>query len=134
VEGAVPGATKKSDEVDDLEKKKADALDEDDDDLLDDEDGDDDEDEEGEGEDVPATATGRASAQRLLDLMVEKKALQLHAAKAGKELIEAVARAIEWPGPVAQRASKLSNAIVDSEDVDELFIDDETLAELLKRW
>ena len=40
----------------------------------------------------------------------------------------------QWPGPVAQRASKLSIAIVDSEDVDELFIDDETLAELLKRW
>lgn len=115
----------KSDEEDDLEAKDA-PLDEDDE--LEDED------EEGEGEDVPATAVGRASAQRLIDLMVEKKALALHAAKPGKDLIEAVARAIEWPGPVAQRATKLSNAIVDSEDVDELFVDDDTLVELLKRW
>jgi hypothetical protein len=122
---AVPGP-KSEEEDDDLEGKDADAGLEDDD--LDDED------EEGEAEDVPATAAGKASAQRLLDLMVEKKALALHATKPGKDLIEAVARAIEWPGPVAQRASKLSNAIVDSDDVDELFVDDETLMELLKRW
>lgn len=93
-----------------------------------------DEDDDEEVEDVPASAAGRASALRLLELMVEKKALALHAAKPGKELIEAVAKAIEWPGPLGQRAHKLSNAIVDSEDVDELFIDDETLGELLKRW
>ena len=120
----MPGASK-SDEEDDLEVKDDAALD---DDELDDED------EDGEAEDVPATAVGKASAQRLLDLMVEKKALALHAGKPGKDLIEAVARAIEWPGPVAQRASKLSNAIVDSDDVDELFVDDDTLVELLKRW
>jgi hypothetical protein len=125
-EGGVPGASKTDEKDDELETKDADPA-------LEDEDGLDDED-EGEGEDVPATAAGKASAQRLVDLMVEKKALALHAAKPGKDLIEAVARAIEWPGPIAQRASKLSNAIVDSEDVDELFIDDETLAELLKRW
>ncbi len=122
----MPSASKSPEEEDDLEKD-ADAA-------LDDEDGLDDEDDEGEGEDVPATAAGKASAQRLLDLMVEKKALALHAAKPGKDLIENVARAIEWPGPVAQRATKLSNAIVDSDDVDELFVDDDTLMELLKRW
>ena len=122
----MPG--EKSDEDEDKLDEDADAaLDEDDEDL-------DEDDEEGEGEDVPATAAGRASAQRLLDLMVEKKALALHADKPGKELIEAVARAIEWPGPIAQRANKLSNAIVDSDDVDELFVDDDTLIELLKRW
>ncbi len=112
----------KTDEDDELENDAAteDEPDEDDDDA--------------EGEEVPATAAGKASALRLLELMVEKKALALHAAKPGKDLIEAVARAIEWPGPVAQRANKLSNAIVDSEDVDELFIDDDTLGELLKRW
>jgi hypothetical protein len=113
----------KSDEADDELETDAPPDDED----LDD-------DEEAEGEDVPATAAGKASALRLLELMVEKKALALHAAKPGKDLIESVAKAIEWPGPVAQRANKLSNAIVDSEDVDELFIDDETLGELLKRW
>lgn len=121
----MPGA--KSEEEDDL-LKDADAALDDDDDL------DEDDEDEGEAEDVPATAAGRASAQRLLDLMVEKKALALHAPKAGKDLIEAVARAIEWPGPIAQRANKLSNAIVDSDDVDELFVDDDTLIELLKRW
>jgi hypothetical protein len=123
----VPSA-KKSDEDDRLVEDADAALDEDDDDLDDEDEG------EGEGEDVPATAAGRASAQRLLDLMLEKKALALHADKPGKDLIEAVARSIEWPGPVSERASKLSNAIVDSEDVDELFIDDDTLGELLKRW
>jgi hypothetical protein len=123
----VPGPKKSGEEEADLEGK-------DDPDAAADEDDLDDEDEEGEGEDVPATAAGRASAVRLLDLMVEKKALALHADKPGKDLIEAVARAIEWPGPIAQRANKLSNAIVDSDDVDELFIDDDTLIELLKRW
>ena len=98
--------------------------------------GDDDEDDEAEevAEEVPATAAGKASAVRLIELMVEKKALALHVGKPGKELIEGVARALEWPGPIAQRANKLSDAIVDSEDVDELFIDDDTLVELLKRW
>ena len=121
----MPGPIK----IDEKDDKLADAeLDEDDD--LDE----DDEEDEEEGEDVPATAGGKASAVRLLDLMLEKKALALHKGKPGADLIEAVARAIEWPGPVAQRANKLSNAIVDSEDVDELFIDDDTLAELLKRW
>jgi len=121
--------SKKSDEL----EEDLDPKDEGPDAALDDED---DEDEGGEDEleDVPATAAGRASAQRLLDLMVEKKALALHADKPGKDLVEAVARAIEWPGPIVQRANKLSNAIVDSDDVDELFVDDDTLIELLKRW
>lgn len=124
---AVAGASKSDEEDDDLGTDADAAPDEDEE--LDEDEG------EGEGEDdVPATAAGRASAQRLLDLMVEKKALALHADKPGKALIESVARAIEWPGPVAQRATKLSNAIVDSDDVDELFVDDDTLIELLKRW
>jgi len=121
----MPGAPKSDEEDDDLKAEDADA--EDDDEL-------DEDDDEGEGEDVPATAAGKASALRLLELMLEKKALALHAGKPGPDLIEAVARAIEWPGPVAQRATKLSNAIVDSDDVDELFVDDDTLVELLKRW
>ena len=85
-------------------------------------------------EDVPATAEGKASALRLIDLLVEKKALALHVAKPSTALIEAVARALEWPGPVNRRANKLSDAIVDSDDVDELFVDDDTLGEILKRW
>jgi hypothetical protein len=85
-------------------------------------------------EEVPATAEGKASAVRLLDLLVEKKALALHVAKPSAALVEAVARALEWPGPAARKASMLSDAIVDSDDVDELFVDDETLAEILKRW
>lgn len=93
----------------------------------------DDEDDE-ELEDVPASAAGRASAVRLLDLLVEKKALALHAKKPGTELIEKVGRILESPAPVKARAARLSDDIVDSEDVDELFVDDETLIELLKRW
>ncbi len=116
----------KTGEVDD-ELETAAALAAEDDEL-------DEDDDEDDLEEVPATAAGKASAVRLIDLMIEKKALALHAEKPGKELIEAVAKAIEWPGPISQRANKLSNAIVDSEDVDELFIDDETLGELLKRW
>lgn len=96
---------------------------------LDDEDDDDD-----ALEDVPATAEGKASALRLIDLLVEKKALALHVEKPSTALIEAVARALEWPGPVNRRANKLSDAIVDSDDVDELFVDDDTLGEILKRW
>lgn len=83
---------------------------------------------------VPVSAAGKASAARLLDLLVEKKALQLHVEKPSAALIEAVAQALEWPGPPARKASKLSEVIVDSSDVDELFVDDDTLAEILKRW
>jgi hypothetical protein len=85
-------------------------------------------------EDVPATAAGKASAARLLDLLLEKKALQLHVKKAGPALIESVAKVLESPLALKARATKLSDVIVDSEDVDELFLDDETLIELLKRW
>ena len=122
----MPRASKPAETDDELEKQPADADADDEDDA--------DDDEEEVAEDVPATAAGKASAQRLIDLMLEKKALALHVDKPGKDLIEAIARALEWPGPAAQRAGKLSNAIVDSEDVDELFVDYETLAELLKRW
>lgn len=85
-------------------------------------------------EDVPATAAGKASAARLVDLLVEKKVLQLHAKKAGAKLIEAVARVLESPLPVKLKSSKLTDVIVDSDDVDELFIDDDTMIELIKRW
>lgn len=95
---------------------------------------DDDDDDDDLVEDVPATAEGKASAARLIDLLVEKKALALHVPKPSAALIESVARALEWPGPIGKRANKLSDAIVDSDDVDELFVDDETLGEILKRW
>ena len=85
----------------------------------------DDDDDDGALEDVPATAEGKASAIRLIDLLLEKKALALHVAKPSTALVEAVARALEWPGPVNRRANKLSDAIVDSDDVDELFVDDD---------
>lgn len=83
---------------------------------------------------LPASDAGRASAVRMLDLLVEKRALALHKAKPGKRLIEKVAQVLESRGPLNQRAAKLSETIVDSKDVDELFVDDETLMELLKRW
>lgn len=85
-------------------------------------------------EDVPASAAGRASAVRLLEFLIEKKALALHAKKPGTELIEKVGRLLESPAPVKARAAQLSDEIVDSEDVDDLFVDDEVLIELLKRW
>lgn len=85
-------------------------------------------------EEAPASAAGRASASRLLELLIEKKVLALHAKKPGNELVEKVARVLESPAALKARASRLSDAIVDSDDVDELFIDDETLIELLKRW
>lgn len=85
-------------------------------------------------EEVPASAAGKASAARLLDLLVEKKALALHVKKASNALIEGVARVLESPLPVKQKATKLTDTIVDSDDVDDFFLDDETLIELLKRW
>ena len=33
-----------------------------------------------------------------------------------------------------QKATKLSDTLVDSDDVDDFFLDDETLIEILKRW
>lgn len=84
--------------------------------------------------DVPASAAGKASAKRLLDLLVEKGALQLRKQAAGPKLIEGVAKILESPGSTSTRATRLSDLIVDSDDVDELFVDDDTLVEILKRW
>jgi hypothetical protein len=93
-----------------------------------------DEDDEADPIDVPASAAGKASALRLLDMLVEKEALALSAKKPGPSLIEAVAKVLESPGSLSARATKLSDAIVDSEDVDDLFVDDDVLVEILKRW
>jgi hypothetical protein len=95
---------------------------------------DDDDDNDGEIEEIAASAAGRASAARLIELLVEKKALALHSKKPGSALLEKVGRILESPAPVKSRAARLSEIIVDSDDVDDLFIDDETLIELLKRW
>lgn len=118
-------------DLDDGPLEPADARDdsdEDDDDL------DEEHDEDKGAFDAPATPAARASAARLVELLVEKKALALHVAKPSAKLLEALARVLDWPGPVARRASKLSEALLDSDDVDELFVDDETLTEILKRW
>jgi hypothetical protein len=134
-EGSVARAKKTEDEVeptaDPADRLERDNLegDLDEDDALEAE-GDDDD----VLEDIPATAEGKASAARLLDLLVEKKGLALHVPKPTPKLIDTVARALEWPGPIGKRANKLSEAIVDSEDVDELFVDDDTLEQILKRW
>lgn len=128
----MPRSRKSDDELEneDLETSDGDELAEPEHDLAaDDEDGDDLDEEE-----APASAAGRASAARLLELLLEKKVLALHAKKPGNELIEKVARVLESPAALKARASRLSDVIVDSDDVDELFIDDETLIELLKRW
>lgn len=117
-----------------VEKAPLEPLEEDeplDGDIADEED---DADDDGDVIDVPASAAGKASAQRLLDLLAEKGALQLHAKKVGPKLIEDVAKILESPGPTSTRATRLSDTIVDSDDVDELFVDDNTLVEILKRW
>jgi hypothetical protein len=124
--------TKKEDVV---EAPPVGAVDDEDgaDELDGDEDADED-DEDGDVVDVPASAAGKASAQRLIDLLVEKGALQLRKKQVGPKLVEAVAKILEAPGSTAGRATRLSDTIVDSDDVDELFVDDDTLVEILKRW
>lgn len=111
-------------------------IDEDDD--LDDEDEDDldDDDDEASPFKVEASAEGKASALRLVELLVEKggMALATKNKKPGPKLIESIAKILEAPGSLSARASKLSDTIVDSEDVDDLFVEDEVLAEILKRW
>ena len=127
----VPKAKKEASIDDDLPPLHAETL-EDEPDLAIDED----EDDEAEPIDVPASAAGKASALRLLTMLVEKEGLALAdgVKKPGTKLIEAVARVLEAPGSLSARASKLSDAIVDSEDVDDLFVDDDVLVEILKRW
>jgi len=106
-----------------------------DDDLDDDLDEDEDLD-EGTPFTIEASAEGKASAVRLVDLLVEKggMALSTKNKRPGPKLIESIAKILEAPGTLAARASKLSETIVDSEDVDDLFVDDQVLAEILKRW
>jgi hypothetical protein len=101
--------------------------------LGDDDDEDDDDDEPLE---IPASPQGKASALRLIDLLVEKGGLAManKTKRPGAELIDAVAKILEAPGSLSARASKLSEAIVESEEVDDLFVDDDVLAEILKRW
>jgi hypothetical protein len=127
----VPKAKKESSIDDDLPPLHEETL-EDEPDLAVDED----EDDESEPIDVPASAAGKASALRLIAMLVEKDGLALAdgVKKPGAKLIEAVARVLEAPGSLSSRASKLSDAIVDSEDVDDLFVDDDVLVEILKRW
>jgi hypothetical protein len=125
--GSVPGKSEEADHEElDEELGEPGAGD----DELDAEEGDDGD----EIEEIPATAAGRASAARFLELLLEKKVLLLHAKKPGNALIEQVGRLLESPAPLKSRAAKLSEVIVESDDVDDLFIDDETLAELVKRW
>lgn len=98
---------------------------------------DDDEDEDDdEPLEIPASPQGKASALRLIDLLVEKGGLAManKTKRPGAELIDAVAKILEAPGSLSARASKLSEAIVESEEVDDLFVDDDVLAEILKRW
>ncbi len=106
----------------------------DEDEELDDDEDLDDDDDEGSPFKVEATAEGKASALRLIDLLVEKGGMALATKKPGPKLIEAIAKILEAPGSLSARASKLSDTIVDSEDVDDLFVDDDVLAEILKRW
>lgn len=96
----------------------------------------DDEDDDSDPVEIPASAAGKVSALQLIDLLVEKGGLALASKgkKPGPQLIDAIAKILEAPGSLSARASKLSEAIVDSEDVDDLFVDDDVLAEILKRW
>lgn len=95
----------------------------------------DEDDDDDDESDAPLSAATKASAQKLIELLIEKKALQLQPKRSvGPELVEAVGRTLEWPGPPGKKAERLSEILVDSDDVDELFVDDETLAEIVKRW
>lgn len=88
-----------------------------------------------EDDDEPASAAARASAKRLLDLLLEKKAILLEPkAKPSAELIDAMARIVEGSGSPHSRAARLSETILDADEVEELFVDDATLGEILKRW
>lgn len=97
---------------------------------------DDDEDDDADPIDVPASAAGKASALRLIDMLIEKEGLALapKVKRPGAALIESVAKILESPGSLSARAGKLSEVIVDSPDVDDLFVDDDVLVEILKRW
>lgn len=128
----MPKAKKEAPVEEELPPLEEEELDEGPDAALDD----DDEDDDADPIDVPASAAGKASALRLLDMLVEKEALALQGGvkKPGAKLIEAVAKVLESPGSLSARATKLSDAIVDSDDVDDFFLDDDVLVEILKRW
>ncbi len=89
--------------------------------------------EEPEEDTAPASAGAKASAAKFLQLLVEEKGLALHK-QPGVKLIEAVGRALESTLPLAKRTELMVDAIVDSEDVDELFLDDDKLAKFVRQW
>ena len=81
-------------------------------------------------EEQPASPEARVKAKALLAKLVADKVLAL-LDDPGEDLVENVARAIEADRKPKIRAARLAEAIVESDDVDELFLDDDQLAAYL---
>lgn len=85
-----------------------------------------------EGPDQSLGADGEARS--LLDLLVEAENLELEEDAEIDGLVPGVTKILASPLPAEAKASKLSAWLLDQEQVADLFIGDDDLAEILERW
>ncbi len=79
--------------------------------------------------------TGVGEARELLGFLVEQEQLELEEGADMRPLCEAVApHLMARRGSWDQKAAAISKAILDHDSVEELYMDDDSLAELLERW
>jgi hypothetical protein len=85
-------------------------------------------------DDIEVSAEARDSAQRFIDFLLERKLLALSVKKPSQALLDELARVLEGPGTPSKKAAALSEVLIGSDDVDDLFVEDESLIAIVKRW
>lgn len=128
VKAAVPAKSKTSDDddfFDDDDDTDSDAEESEDEDDLDEDDWDD--------EEIELSQEHIQNATRFIDYLVEEKSLSF-AKKPKPELIQSVARVLEsFKGPT-DKAEALSELLVDADEVEDVYISDERLADAIRKW
>ncbi|MEQ1572439.1 MAG: hypothetical protein ABMA64_42860, partial [Myxococcota bacterium] len=73
-------------------------------------------------------------AKGLLDILVNGDHLELEGDAEVESLVPGVAKILSLSLPSDAKATRLSTWLLDQEEVADLFIDDDDLAEILERW
>jgi hypothetical protein len=73
-------------------------------------------------------------ANQFLELLVGREDLEIEEGHAAAELVPGVVEILKQPISPARVAAQLSEWLLDQEQVADLYIDDDSLAELLAEW
>lgn len=76
----------------------------------------------------------KEDARKLIKHLIKREELELEPGVDGKDLAEVVAKALAADADYDEKASMISDALINNELVADLFIDDEHLSLLLKGW